>query len=63
MADFPRLRAQDTCPRCDCLKDHGIVICWLCNRQLKSRYDGTWGPWEGKLAVIEGGMEARHGCP
>lgn len=58
MVDFPRLRASDTCPRCTTQKDHGLVICRNCNRILKAHYDGTWGPWEGKLAVIEGGMEA-----
>jgi hypothetical protein len=59
LSDYPRLRATPTCPRCDQPKDHGIVICWTCNAYLKAFYDGTWGPWEGKLAVIEGGLEAR----
>ena len=59
MADFPNLRAHNTCVRCGHAKDHGLVICWGCNRVLKRMYDGTWGPWEGKLAVIEGGLEAR----
>jgi hypothetical protein len=59
MADFPKLRNMLACPRCEQPKSHGLVICWMCNAQLKSRYDGTWGPWEGKLAVIEGGLQAR----
>lgn len=62
MSDFPMLRASDTCPRCERPKDHGLVICWDCNRILKSRHypEGDWGPWEAKLAVIEGGMQAAH---
>ena len=59
MTDFPNLRVSDTCPRCARFKDHGLVICWSCNAILKDAYDGTWGPWEGKLAVIEGGLQAR----
>ena len=60
MADYPHLRATLICPRCNRPKDHGLVICWECNAQLKRIFDGTWGVWEGKLAVIEGGLEARH---
>jgi hypothetical protein len=61
MADFPNIRRTFTCPRCNGPKPHGLVICWDCNGKLKARYDGTWGPWEGKLAVIEGGLQARKG--
>ena len=59
MSDFPRLREHPNCPKCGSAKPHGLVICWACNGVLKRMYDGTWGPWEGKLAVIEGGLQAR----
>ena len=60
MNNFPNIRLLPECPRCGCPKEfHGLVICLMCSRALKHAYDGGWGPWVGKLAVIEGGLEAR----
>ena len=59
MSDYPLLRTQTVCPRCEGPKPNGIVICWSCNRWLKNHYDGTWGPWEAKLERLEREEELR----
>ena len=40
---YNRIRKSPACCICKLPKDHGLVICWQCNRTLKSKHDGAWG--------------------
>ena len=51
---YHRIRKIPACPICRGPKDHGLVICWTCNRTLKAKHDGTWGrPAETILDRVE----------
>jgi hypothetical protein len=49
----PRVRKLILCPCCGEHKQTGLLVCWPCNRHLKERYNGTYGPFEFNLNLCE----------
>ena len=55
--DYPKLRQTIKCPLCSADKSRGLVICWDCNRELKTQNWGGWGDVaEEQLAFAEAGI-------
>jgi hypothetical protein len=55
------VRADSTCPVCHGRKDHGLLVCWPCHRELKRQHHGGYGDKaEQAIAARESYLRGSH---